>query len=177
MSNTILMEARAVLDAAGFRTLMPQPTSPCLYFEDLSVLGMVCTVETVPQLLSDWEKLQDAFLRDNAPRLVLDPLKAWNCYSVFLTADPAAKNDVSALFSIEEDFRGTRKIVRAGVAMRHDVEIALSPLLPLRRLLTLAPDDVKSRLASRLGAPGAPLQALLSDVAVDKVASSLLEAE
>ena len=82
-----------------------------------------------------------------------------------------------ALFSIEEDSRGTRKIVRAGVATRLDVEHALAPLLPLRRLLTLAPDDVKSRLASRLGGPGGPLHALLSDVAVEKIASSLLEVE
>lgn len=176
LSNT-LEEVRAVLDAAGYRTLMPQPTVPSLYFEDLSVLGVVYVVDTVQQLLSGWEHLQDSFLRDNASRLVVDPFKAWNCYSVFLTDEQPAKNDASALFSIEEDFRGTRKIVRAGVSTRHDIERALAPLLPLRRLLTLAPDDIKARLASRLGVPGAPLQGLLLDTKVEQVAASLLEAE
>lgn len=176
MANT-LAEARAVLDAAGYRTLIPQPTASHFFFEDMSVLGALYVLGTVKELVDQWESLQDAFLRDNAPRLVVDPFKAWNCYTAFLTADLPATNDASTLFAIEEDFRGSRKVVRAGVGSRADIETALAPLLPLRRLLTLAPDDIKIRLSSRLGEPGSPLQSLLTDASPAKIAAALLEAE
>jgi hypothetical protein len=175
--SSVLSEARAVLDTAGYRTLAPSPVSACFYFEDANILGVLYVLDSVDAILSDWESLQDGFLQENAPRLVIDPFKAWNCYSAFLTAGPPGKDDASKLFAIEENFRGTRKLVRAGVTNRAEVEAALAPLLPLRRLLTLEPENIKTRLAERLGDSASPLQGLLSDTEVEGVAAALLEAE
>lgn len=174
MSNA-LAEARAILDSAGYRTMTPHPSADHIYFEDGSILGALYVLDSISSIVTTWESLQDAFLTTNAVRLNADPLKAWNCYTAFLTAAPPSKADMSTLANIEEDFRGTRKLVRAGVMTRGEIETALAPLLPLRRLLTLAPDDIKARLASRLGEPGSPLQSLLSTLAVDSVAAALLE--
>lgn len=175
--STVLSEARAVLDAAGFRTLAQSPVATYFYFEDANILGVLHVLDSVDQILSDWESLQDRFLQENAPRLVIDPFKAWNCYSAFITSGPPGKDDASKLFAIEENFRGTRKLVRAGVTNRTEVEAALAPLLPLRRLLTLEPENIRVRLAERLGDSSSPLQGLLSDTDIEKIAAALLEAE
>jgi hypothetical protein len=162
MSNTLL-DVRAVLESAGYRAQIPNPTAQHLYFEDSNILGIAYVLESVAAIIEQWEKLQDQFLRENAHRLLFDPLKAWNCYTVLLTSEQAAKEAASTLFMIEEDFRGTRKIVRTGMTTRTEMEESLAPLLPLRRILSLAPDDVRSRLTSRLGEPDNPLRALLTD--------------
>ena len=175
--HNILSDVKAVLHTAGYVTHMPQPTSTSLYFEDSYVLGVVFTLTTVNDIRTSWETLQDRFLRENAKRLVLDPFKAWNCYTVLLTPESAIKEDATALCAIEEDFRGTRKIVRSGVSTRTDVELALAPLLPLRRLVSLTPENVRTRLAQRLGEVGSPLQALLSETPANRIASALVDPE
>lgn len=162
MASTLL-DARSLLEGAGYVTVLPSSISTVLHFEDTSVLGALHVLASVEQITRQWEELQDSFLRENATRLAFDPLKAWNCYTVLLTPEVPAKSDASRLFAIEENFRGTRKLVRSGVTTRPDVEAALAPLLPLRRLLSLRHDDAKARLASRLGGDKSPLRALLSD--------------
>lgn len=174
---SVILDARSVLEIAGFRVALIPDTRPSLYFEDKSVLGVLFVTDTVGEILSDWRSLQDQFIRRNSSHLMLDPLKAWNLYSIFLTPDVASASELSKLSLVEEDFRSTRKIVRAGVIGMPDVETSLGALIPLRRILSLAPDDIKQRLGDRLGGPGAPLHALLDTTEVGAIAAKLLEAQ
>jgi hypothetical protein len=176
MRNTLL-NARAVLESVGYRTIMVQPAATWFHFEDASVIGILHVTASLEELVQRWQQVQDNFLRDSAPRLALDPLKAWNCYTVLLTSAPGTTHNGIALSSIEEDFRGTRKIVRAGVATRPDVERALGALLPLRNILPLTAENLRARLADRFGGPGSPLASLLSDSQPAQVVASLLRPE
>ncbi len=175
--SSIILDARAILESSGYRTVAPTVANNLLYFEDESVIGVCHAVETVQDLMRDWQMLQDRFIRENTQRLLLDSLKAWNCYSVYLASEPCAPAHLTKLYAIEEDFRSTRKIVRAGVVGRADVEAGLAPLLPLRRILSLASDDVNGRLAERLGGTGSPLRALLSTVDVAGIAATLVDGQ
>ena len=55
MSN-ILSEARAVLDAAGFRTLTPSPVAEVVYFEDANIIGVLYVLDSVDSILSRWRE-------------------------------------------------------------------------------------------------------------------------
>jgi len=175
--SSIILDVRAILETSGYRTAAPSVANDILYFEDDSVIGVCHAVETVQDLMRDWQMLQDRFIRENARRLMLDSLKAWNCYSVYFASESCASADLTKLYAIEEDFRSTRKIVRAGVVGRADVEAGLAPLLPLKRILSLASDDVNERLAERLGGTGSPLSALLSNVDVAGIAAALVDGQ
>src|SRR5262245_2292274 len=114
--TNLLSTVRSVLEHVGYRTIGIAPASTSLQFEDESVLGILHVSDSLQNLIDGWKDIQDTFLRDSSSRLLSDPLKAWNCYTVLLTSQPAKREDASALFQIEEDFRGTRKIVRAGIS-------------------------------------------------------------
>lgn len=172
--SSLVHECRAALTSAGYRTFVPMPHADSLYFEDDSVLGVLYELRSVDDVLNQWETLQDAFLRDNAIKLGTAPTKAWNSYAVFLTSDSHTQDVASKLFAIEEDFRGARKIARAGVKSRQDVDLALAPLLPLRRLLSLTSEDLRGRLITRIGAADPSLHALLTDMDPKLIAASLL---
>src|SRR5689334_11500214 len=96
-------------------TWLPRPDANVLAFEDISVLGQVHVLDSAETILANWQLLQDTFLRDNADRLSRDASKAWNVYTVLLTSDSPNAEVSARLFSIEDDFRGTRKIARTGV--------------------------------------------------------------
>ncbi|MCO6512809.1 MAG: hypothetical protein J5I65_18645, partial [Aridibacter famidurans] len=102
----------------GYQTSMPVSDPRSVLFEDDVLLGALFVLESPAVILNQWERCQDSFLRENSPRLSIDPYKAWNSYTVLLTEAPTDRNTMEALFAIEEDFRGTRKIVRAGVTTR-----------------------------------------------------------
>jgi hypothetical protein len=126
----------------------PRPDAPYLYFEDSSLLGIVHTFEDVQTILTDWRAVQETFLKNNAPRFVLDTLKAWNLYTILLT--PGLASDSSALSHVEEDFTATRKVARAGVVSLKHVVVALSPVLPFQRLVTVGVVETTKRLGDRL---------------------------
>jgi hypothetical protein len=146
----LVEEARSILEAAGYRTALAS-SSPCtLHFEDEIVLGAIFIHPSLSLLISSWEECQDRFLGSNSQVLRSDPVKVWNIYTVHLTADAGSPSQVSEAFNIEQDFRGTRKLVRAGVVTRTDVREALLPLLPLQHRLKLSPKNVTERLKERL---------------------------
>lgn len=176
MAN-ILLDAQSILEIGGYRTLVPNPASQHLYFEDSNVLGAVFVLDSVAAIVQQWQELQDNFLQQNGQRLAFDALKAWNSYSVFLTAQASAERDASTLSVIEENFRGTRKLVRASIKSKLDAEKALAPLLPLRQFPSFTSEDVKERLASRLGEPGSALRALVSSAEAADIAASLMDSE
>lgn len=173
--SSLLLDARAVLEEMGYQTFSPSPDAETVLFEDSVLLGVLAVLDSPSAVLERWETVQDGFLRDNARRLSIDPHKAWNSYTVLLTESPADRATTAAFFAIEEDFRGTRKIARAGVSTRSSIESSLSPMLPLRRLLSIAPEDIKDRLSARLADIGQPLQTLLTDASATTIASALLD--
>jgi hypothetical protein len=145
-----------------------------LAFEDISVLGQVHVLDSAETILANWQLLQDTFLRDNADRLSRDASKAWNVYTVLLTSDSPNAEVSARLFSIEDDFRGTRKIARTGVVSRQDVTTALAPILPLQNVLSVGVIDAKQRLAERLRTINPALESLVTDKSVESIAASLV---
>lgn len=175
--SSVLLDAMAVLEKYGYRTQLPGPTAAWFCFEDSNILGVLHVLDSVEMVVGQWEVLQDRFLRENGRRLSEEPLKAWNCYTILLTPEDARDTRAGTLSSIEEDFRGTRKLVRAGVATKADLETALAPILPLRHVRLLAPEAVKDRLGSRLENLGTPLSAVLADTSIETIAAALVDAE
>lgn len=177
MNPRLLDEVRSVLEGEGYQTYAPEPDASFFYFEDLSVIGQVQTPDTANEIIEHWESVQDTFLRTNAPKFLRDATKAWNLYTVMLTTDPGDKTVPARLFAIEEDFRGTRKIVRAGVLSRDDILSALAPLLPLQRLLVVGRPQARQRLAERLSLVHHALTPLTSNESAESIAAALIEVQ
>lgn len=95
-------------------------------------------------------------------------------YTILLATDVPPLDLVGTLFSIEDDFRGTRKIARAGLLTKTDVATALSPILTLRNLSTVTPVDANRRLARRLHSIAPQLQRLVTREPLENLVKSLL---
>jgi len=171
----IIDECRTMLEAAGYRTALDDAMPVTCHFEDESILGAVFAHPSVEALLQVWEKHQDRFLGSQSSRLRSDPVKAWNIYTIHLTADTGTTTNASRLFEIEQDFRGTRKIVRTGIVKRSDIKEALLPLVGLQHRLTLSRSNMLRRLHDRLAMSDRALVRLLDDVQEADVAAELME--
>lgn len=165
------------MDVSGFSVHAPRPDVATLLFEDISIMGFVHVAASAETIVLDWQSIQDSFLKQNASRFMQDPTKAWNVYSVLLTSEPASSESAAALFSIEEDFRGTRKVARAGVVSREDVIGALAPIIPLRNVLSMGLVDARQRLLDRLGSIAPALRGIAEDTPAEAIAASLLGTE
>src|SRR4051812_44759591 len=97
--STLLLHARSHLEQSGYETHSSQPDAESFSFEDSSVVGHLFVLATVNAIVDSWERHQDDFLRQSSQRLMVDPLKAWNCYTVFFTSESVPRNMVSELFS------------------------------------------------------------------------------
>ena len=171
----IVDDVRAVLATAGFTTIRLRPDSAILYFEDESIMGQVHIVDSAEDVVARWKSIQDEFLAHNAPRFVRDPGKAWNIYTVILAAGTQSTGLMHEFVSIEEDFRGTRKIVRGGVETKSDVVGALAPILPLRNISRVEAGDLRGRLEHGLGSIAPPLEQLVGDVSTEWIGESLVD--
>ena len=172
--SDLVAQARGVLERSGFATGVAGPDAVTCDFEDVSIMGRIHVVESVAALLNDWERLQDEFLRDHADHFSRDPTKAWNLYSVFLAVSAPDEAEKAKLFVVEENFRGTRKIARAGIGRREDLERALAPILPLQNVLSIGTTDATRRLAERLHAINPTLAAVLGDSQTESLAADLV---
>lgn len=172
--SRLIDDARSVLEASGFATVSAAPDTNSLVFEDISVLGQVHALESAADILANWQLLQDTFLTDSAERLSRDASKAWNVYTVLLTSDSAPADTEAKLFSIEDDFRGTRKIARCGVLSKQDVIAALAPVLPLQNLLSVGVIDAKQRLAERLRTINPAMENLVRGASAESIATLLV---
>lgn len=168
-------ETRTVLEGAGFRTALGPASSTTVYFEDDIIVGAVFVHETVERLVGGWEECQDRFLGMNSRAIRSDPIKAWNIYTVHLTSDRGTISQLSDAFNIEQDFRGTRKIVRSGIAKRSDVREALLPLLPLQHRTSLSSGNIAGRLRERLELSSQALAKLVDQPKLPSVEEELLE--
>src|ERR1035441_1156491 len=147
---SLLHDVEAVLLAAGYDTRMaPEPGNP-LYFEDYSIFGFCVAYETVEDLITTWLRNQENFLTLHAPSLRQASQKAWNCYAVHVTAAAATERELRELLNIEEDFRSTRKIARAGLSTAGDLTRALYPLLPIQNIVRLRGEATTKDLSERL---------------------------
>ncbi len=173
----LLDDIRAVLDGAGFETSLPRPDSLTLHFEDVSVIGHVHVLDSGEEIAATWQAIQDEFLRQNSSRFMKDITKAWNIYTIVVTSSLPTPDVAAALFAIEEDFRGTRKIARAGIVTREDVVVALAPVLPLQNVLAVGLVDAKQRLVERLEAVSPALRQLATESTPEAIVASLLVTE
>lgn len=147
----ILGAVQLILNDAKFRTrLMSVADEPSVFFENDSVMGFVRVFPAADELLKGWRDAELAFLRTYAPRLRQSGDKAWNVYSVFLSAGPAADDLQRSIRWIEENLERTRKIASAGLTSRGEIVQALVPILPLQHEAVLGPGDVEVRLRTRL---------------------------
>lgn len=172
--DDLLPQVHGLLARAGYSVAPAPSDATALDFEDLASLGRVFIFPSGRELAEGWKSRQDQFLAENAAHFRRDPLKAWNLYTVFLSPAPCSTETTRLLFAMEEDFRGTRKIARAGLTGRDDIELALAPLLPLRNLRVVGIEDATSRLEQRLGAIGQALTDLGRDVPAGAIAARLM---
>ena len=128
----ILETAQQLLETAGYDVFRKPGDEAELFFEDASILGLLCVCPSSGFIAENWRRRQDWFLRETAQALRNSPEKAWNTYLVLLTADATTDDQVRTLAMIEEDFAAMRKIVMSGVLSADDVLRALAPLLPMR---------------------------------------------
>jgi hypothetical protein len=174
--SKILDDARTILESVGFATFLARPDASYFDFEDISVIGRLHVLESADQILTTWQTIQDRFLIENAGVLGRDVTKAWNLYTVLLTGDSTGSDVDGRLSSIEDDFRGTRKIARGGIISREDVVGALSPILPLRNIVPVDLADSKDRMLGRLASVAPALRNLATSTA-ESIVEALLESE
>jgi len=171
----ILQESRTILEKAGYRTLLETNSAGVCYFEDATLMGAIIVHDNVSNLLDNWESSQDRFLGHNSTQLRNDPIKVWNIYTIHLTSDDSKVDTTTDPFDIEQDFRGTRKIVRTGVQSKGQLRDALLPLLSVQHQIVMSPKQVKQRIKERLARASSTFVRLLEDVDEKDVAKDLLE--
>ena len=170
----LIEEVRSSLESGGYRTMIGATTSS-VYFEDDNLVGAVFIYTTFTELLNNWENYQDRFLGINSSVFRSDASKAWNIYTIHLTTEKAAKSEVTDGFNAEQDFRGTRKIVRSGITTKKGVKDALLPLLPLQNKSSLAFNNLGERLRERLALVSDSLIQSTSNIDTKLIANDLLE--
>ena len=171
----ILDAAAQALSLAGYTT---QQVGEELRFEDASILGFATEFATAQELIEGWKHAEDTFLRASASALRRDRRKAWNIYSVLLTSGRVGDDELPQVLAIEEEFRATRKIARAGLATDQDVVAALKPLLPMQRVVTLHSEDAIARVSDRLPALSqSSIDAMLRGTSPEHLAQLLLAEE
>lgn len=120
-----------------------------VYFEDESLLGFLW-VDDLSTIISQWEKVQDDFVRLNAEKLRRSLLKTWNLYMVCLCGEKPTLEQQLAMASMQENFRGARKIVQSGILSETQLLRALYPLIPIQNLVALESEDPVARIRGRL---------------------------
>lgn len=120
-----------------------------LLFEDEAIFGFVVLFDNPIELLESWRSKQALFIQKNSSTLKRAHMKSWNCYSVYLSTQPAPTSLKRFLAEIEEDLALTRKIVGDGIATQRDVQRALLSILPIQNHAVSA-STAKVDLGSRL---------------------------
>ena len=119
-------------------------------FEDVSVLGFLYEFSTVANLSQHHRAREQAVLSAHAPLLRAAGRKAWNVYSIFLTAESQNGSAAQSVMSIDEDLSMTRKIARCGITTEGALRAALLPLLPIASQPHISNDDYACRVQAAL---------------------------
>lgn len=175
---SLLPDVEALLSKAGYRTAQHSAAPSSITFEDDSLFGFVAEYDSISSLSEGWRNTEQIFLTFHAPSLRQAAQKAWNCYSVHITADAGSESEIRSLLAIEEDFKSTRKIARAALSSRKDLVYTLAPLLPLQNVIAHERQALHPDLKSRLHEwPPAAVEALAGDASADEIMALLLEAK
>ncbi len=169
-------QVEIVLRDAQYDTWVSTGTSsPVTCFESAALMGFVHVFDSARAMLDDWETRQKHVLARHAAALRAAGAKAWNVYSLFLTAE-SAPDQMRAIERIEENFELTRKIAHESVRTVDDVERALLPLISVRSKPSLGASNFNDRLRARLKElPPEAVTAFLSDTSSVEVARILGE--
>jgi hypothetical protein len=149
----LLSSLQIVLQEAGYETWLTSAdryTTVC--FADETVIGFASVFGDVATVLDKWRTVETACLTRFAPRLREAKDKAWNVYSIFLTADVGEDGKVGALRQIEENLENTRKIAACGLSEREGLINAILPVLPLQYQPRLDRENLTERLRTRIAA-------------------------
>jgi hypothetical protein len=166
----ILFEAQIILERAGYKIDLDEVSDKILFFEDDCLLGFISVHENLNEITEKWEENQDFFLQNNASKLRHEPHKAWNAYSIFLTQEEGSPEMKRKIFEIEEDLRGTRKIIGDSIDTGEALIRCLFPLLPIQRAVKLDFEPTSSRLQTKLNYPQ-----LLDQISQDQLLNIVLE--
>lgn len=162
-------EIRAVLEEHGYST---SPAGRALVFEDDSLAGFVWQASSVDEIINECQRQQDNFLRLRDSELRKAGRKSWNLYAVLVTEAEATHEQQRLLANIEEDFRGTRKIVAYGLLSPTDLKKAIYPLISIQAhdLLQIGHQDAADRLKARLSFLSTPvLNGVLSGATAEEI--------
>lgn len=147
---TSLELSQGVLSGAGFSTsLASLGDRPFIIFEDAVVVGFLFSYSNCADLIDGWSKDMDTALSTYQHALRTAGRKAWNAYTLLITPGVATTSQAVALSAIEEDLTGTRKIARAGVVDKTDIEAALLPLMALQAAPRLEAVDIAAEIRQR----------------------------
>lgn len=146
----LLDESRRLLNASNILTNVIETTGgKVLAFEDVTALGFIILYPGAASLLESWSADAAALISEHQLSFRRAQAKAWNAYTVFLTADSANYGELVALNVIEEDLTGTRKIARAGIGDVEQLRAALLPLLPIQITPSLEAVDMPAEIRLR----------------------------
>lgn len=161
----LLSVSHSILRDQGFSTrVIAIGRASALAFEDDSVLGFVHVFEHSVEIVEQWQGVEKQFLQSNSAQFRKANEKAWNIYSVFLSADDADSEEKRKIRWVEEDLRFTRKLTACGIQSRHDLLTALLPLLGLQKKPFLQGDAFRTRLHRRLQTiAGASTDAIINE--------------
>lgn len=169
-----LEESLAILRDGGYAVALPDQAGSLIHFEDDCVLGFVSIERSVKAMVDSWHDKQDRFVQTQSVALERDARKAWNVYSVFICPEAASGPQLGQMNSVEEDFHVSRKIMKASIASRADVENALLPLLPIQARVQLPRANVLGRIREELRHVDPRLEALLDGASTDDIVALFL---
>jgi hypothetical protein len=148
--SDLLELSSALLGDAGYRTSRRSiDGQDAIVFEDATVLGFVFEYSDCQALLAGWAGDSARTVASQQFGLRRAGTKAWNTYTIFLTAGWASGAQASQLNAIEEDLIGTRKLARAAISDPSDLRRALISLLPFQAAPRLEAVDIIREIQSR----------------------------
>ncbi len=167
--SDLVSNIHIILQETGYETWDASATDiQVVAFEDNSVMGFVCVLETAQAIIQQWPIAEADLLAKYAPKLRLAGDKAWNVYCAFLTSARASDVERGRIRLIEENLERTRKITATSLITRDDVTKALLPLLPIVSKPVLTNEDPDQRLRRRISA----IAPSVVDAALDKSISA-----
>lgn len=163
-----------VLRDAGYEIYLDHRSGADYCFEDDSTLGQIRIYDTPDDLLTYWRQDQDRFLRAYASLIRSAGPKSWNIYTVLISSQAAAYEQLPSLRTLPDDLAATRKICGTGIETEQDCIQILLPLLPIQYESNLVRVDVTSEIQSRLNLSTTQLQTLLHSNSVDELIDAMV---
>jgi hypothetical protein len=172
-------QAEAILRDAEYTTWRwTGGRHPVVCFEDGVLMGFLHVFPDVQELVGNWQVAETTVLSAHALQLRRAGEKAWNVYSIFVTASAADVETARQVAKIEENLQRTRKMTHVGILSREQIEAALAAILPLARVQQSFEDDLEERIRKKLAdVPRAALNAFFSSAEPSDVCRMLGEAE